>query len=249
MCSLQSQAFSLGQLLVAQLPGEIVPLETSVLCLGTREDAPIWELGCLRSGLKILVSVKKPNPSLDELKQFFQSSPSWIYLAGHFSNNTLYNDASYHNEPSAIDIIFQKESVTLKLDDVSRAVLRKGSADFLLDKNVRMVLWGGCSVCEHPETIRIIRNLFNNPLILGFSDLTGKKILNAMLGGSFIEKDFFDRVEGNIHDIVAIRNAWMETAKAGYGGNSFEERFRAIDSDGQEWKIVNKVIRKNRKIN
>jgi hypothetical protein len=67
-----------------------------------------------------------------------------------------------------------------------------------------------------------------------------------MLGGGFITNHFFKRVEGHITDPVAIRNAWMETALRGYGGGSQEGIFRAVDPDGQEWKLLNRKIVKGR---
>jgi hypothetical protein len=40
----------------------------------------------------------------------------------------------------------------------------------------------------------------------------------------------------------------MQAALAGHGGSEIEGRFRAIDPDGQEWKIANNKIVQGRKI-
>ena len=70
-----------------------------------------------------------------------------------------------------------------------------------------------------------------------------------MLGGGFIGagKHFFDRVAGKDTDPQGVRDAWMETAKFGYGGGKNESKFRAIDLDGREWRLLKGEIRPGRR--
>ncbi len=94
-----------------------------------------------------------------------------------------------------------------------------------------------------------MRTLFGPHVLLGFNGLTGWKMVDAMLGGGFIGagRHFFDRVVGKDSDAAGVRDAWMETAKFGYGGSDNESKFRAIDPDGREWKLQKGEIRPGRR--
>jgi hypothetical protein len=83
-------------------------------------------------------------------------------------------------------------------------------------------------------------------------------MVDVLLGGSAtdketgkpwsLKKNFFDYLEDTKQDAEAVRNAWMQASLAGHGGTSNEGTFRAIDPDGQEWKIAKKEIVQGRKI-
>jgi hypothetical protein len=216
---------------------------TAILSLGIRKDATTWEKGCKDLGFGTPSPIKKPSPTLDELKAWFKSKPHWIYFGGHFGDLTL------SNEDSTVEIEFGEAAVKVKKDGATTE-LKKGSADFTVDANCEVVLWGGCSVCSGETAIRTMRSLLGNHVLLGFAGLTGWKMVDAMLGGDFIkgENHFFARVKGKESDAVAVRDAWMETAKFGYGKSENESKFRAVDPDGQEWKLQKGEIVRGRKI-
>lgn len=215
---------------------------TGILSLGTRKDATTWEKGCKNLGLDTPHPIKKGSPTMNELRAFFKSEPQWVFLAGHFGDLTLCN------EEQSVTVTFATDGVTLAVEDET-TVLRKGTEDFSLDANCRVVLWGGCSVCSDERTIRTMRTLFGPHVLLGFAGRIGRKMVDAMLGGGFIGagRHFFDRVAGKDGDEVSVRDAWMETAKFGYGGGKVEWQVRAIDPDGREWKIQKGQIKPGRR--
>lgn len=89
--------------------------------------------------------------------------------------------------------------------------------------------------------IRTLRQLFVNPLLLGYAAVCGVEINKVML------ERFFRRVQPGQNGPKAILDAWMEAANSYYGGGPIEHMFRAVDVTGQEWKIVGKKIVKSRK--
>lgn len=218
-------------------------LSTAIISLGTRKDATTWENGCKKLSISASLPIKKPKPTLDELKAVFKLKPNWLYFGGHFGGLELSNDAD------DVTIDFSAKSVAIEVDKET-AELKKGSADFGFDASCQVVLWGGCSVCEGEDTIRAMRALFGEHVLLGFAGLTGWKIVDAMLGAGFIKEPnhFFARVAGKETDPVAVRDAWMNAAKSGYGGDENEDKFRAIDPNGQEWKLSKGKIVRGRKI-
>ena len=231
-----------NEVLVAQATASAV--QTSILSLGIRRDAITWKEGCKSVGLSTAKAITDPRPTLDELEHFFKSSPDWIYFGGHFGGGIL------SNEDGTTDIEFDKDRVTLTLSPTpashSETIFQKHSGNFGLHKKCKVMLWGGCSVCSSESNVRNLRELFNNPLILGFAGLTGWRIVDALLGGGFIKNHFFTRIKGKTHDLSHVRDAWLRTALYGWGGTKLETRFRAIAPNGQEWKLANKAIVKGR---
>jgi hypothetical protein len=218
----------------------------STLALGTRQDAGTWDTGCASIGLDLLTSIRKPTPDMAELKTFFAQSPEWLYLGGHFSSLTLFNEASFDGRKGAVDIEFAADHVEVKIDKTTETFSQDDDT-FQLHKNVLVILWGGCSVCDTTHTMRTLRNLFGKHVLLGFSGSTGVRMVDAMLGNGFIKKNhFFDNVKGKTGtgDLDAVAKGWMTAAKEGYGGGSLEERFRAIDFEGQGWKLEGGKIKK-----
>jgi hypothetical protein len=210
------------------------------LALGTRQDALTWEKGCQSVGIDPIASLREPSPDMAELRTFFSQAPNWLYLGGHFGSKKLMNDAYLNNDTGAVTITFATDHIKVVIDGKDET-LRKDDK-FLLHKKCEVVLWGGCSVCS-TGTIQVLRKLFGKHLLLGFDGETGWKMVDAMLGNGFIKKEhFFANVKGQIGDLKAVRNAWMKAAQAGYGSVSNEDKFRAIDVDGQGWKLKDKKI-------
>ena len=218
-------------------------MKAATLCLGVRKDAITWENGCKDLGMIIETrsSVRKPRPDKQELQDFFNMEPDWIFFGGHYILMELYNDAS------SVKIHFESDRVNITADK-DKFDLDKDSGTFKL-QSADVILWGGCSVCADYATrdIGILRKLFAKPVILGFSSMTGPKMVDAMLGADFIKTGhFFERVEKDPNDPDVVCDAWMRAALKGYGGSDIENRFRAIHSDGTEFKIVDKKIIKGR---
>ena len=203
----------------------------STLDMGAGSDARLWEQGCTRLGMTQVNSLIKPAPTLSELTQFFNGWPNWIYFSGHFLPVSLFSDSAY--------VEFASDKVTLIANDESKE-LRKLPAEFQLHESASVLIFGACSVVRDVECIRIIRQLFENPLILGFAGTTGNLMNIAMLN------EFFKRVRSAHADQETIMNAWLEAMDGYYGGGENESKFRAISSDGQEWQIKNSQIVRGR---
>jgi hypothetical protein len=209
----------------------------ATLSLGTRQDAKTWDQGCQRLGMTETVSVRKPKPTDDELDSVFDSGANWLYLAGHFGVDTLYN------EDGTLELTFEKNRIRVNRDGKWKRDIMKGGG-FTLHESCWVVVWGGCSVCSNGENIRTMFSLFDQHLLLGFRGLTGWQVLDAMLGGGFIkDKHFFSNVRSDPSDPTVVRDAWLEAALKGYGNTTYEGKFRAVDPDKQEWKIEkNKIV-------
>lgn len=218
-----------------------MPKSTTIVSLGTRKDATTWEKGCAALGFDLAAAIKKPYPTLQELQTVVKTKPHWLFLAGHFGSMQLLN------EKEDVFIEFHRDKVALHVKK-EKAVVKASGGDFGWNANCELVLWGGCDVCTGRNSIEVLRALFGAHVLLGFSGLTGWKMVDALLGGGFIKKNhFFDRVKGKEDKPAAIRDAWLRTALKGYGGGDLESRFRAVDPDGQEWLIRKKKIVKGRK--
>ena len=190
-------------------------------------------------GLDLLTSIRKPLPDMAELKTFFAQTPDRLYLGGHFGSLSLMNDAFLDEKKGAVDIEFAKDHVKVKIDGATEKLSRADDT-FQLHTNVVVILWGGCSVCDTTHTMRTLRNLFDKHCLPTRLCRRDRRIamVDAMLGNGFIKKNhFFDNVKGKTADLDAVARGWMTAAQAGYGGGWGEERFRAIDFDGQGVKL------------
>lgn len=56
------------------------------------------------------------------------------------------------------------------------------------------------------------------------------------------------RVHGKT-SLAGVAKAWMEAARAGYGGTRVEGKFRCVDWNDQGWKLEDGAIVKGRMIN
>jgi hypothetical protein len=112
---------------------------------------------------------------------------------------------------------------------------------FQVHRNVTLLLWGGCSALKQAAQVRMMRELFDNPTILGYAARTGWQINNAMLGGGFIKEHFFANLCNHYPsahvDSEAFVDAWLHAAKTGYAGTSVADMFRACDHTGQMWQL------------
>ena len=210
----------------------------STLELGNPTDANTWEVGCNRKGLKAISSIKANSPSMEKLIDFFNGQPDWVYLSGHFANLTLWGEGD-------TEIEFKKDRVIILKGSHSKD-LTKSESGFRMHESCLLVVWGGCGALGEKSSIKTIRELFLNPAILGYSGSTGWAINNSMLGGGFIRNHFFSQIKdtSSSDDLV---DAWMDCARRGYGGGPNEWKFRAVDSDGQEWMLSDSKIKKGRK--
>jgi hypothetical protein len=208
----------------------------STFVLGSRRDANDWESGCQGLGLRRMQSVRTGLVSMSTAKNFFVHSPEWLYLAGHYAG-------SLYSENGETDISFSNNGVTIQAGNQT-ATLTKGR-DFQLHRNIKVVIWGGCSLLGSPDEVQTMKTLFGDKhVMLGFGGITGWRIVQALFGGGFIPKSgsFFGRLSRNPspEDIV---QAWMGAASQGYGGNAqIDHLFRAVDHNGQAWKLAGKQI-------
>jgi hypothetical protein len=213
----------------------------ATLALGSRADAKTWNSGMEALGGKVLTSVRKSSPSFAEISGVFSSGAEWIYLGGHFGRNKLYN------ESGDTSLVFAHDQITVKAPGGGGTIL-KNSSGFNLDLSCVVVLWGGCSVAYSTETITIMRKLFDQHVLLGFSGMTGATMVNALLGAGFIKQNhFFANLKGDTQKLEGVVQAWMTAASWGYGGGGIEDLFRAVDMSGQEWRLSGKKIVKGRK--
>lgn len=214
--------------------------KTGILSLGTRGDATTWEKGCRELGFDTPAPIKKPAPTMDELKQYFATESQWLFFAGHFSGGRLYN------ESGAVGVRFRSDAVVLEVgkDNVE---IKKDSSEFRV--RPRLILWGGCSTLGENALVRDLHTLFGDHTMLGFRDMTGWRMVNAMLGAEHLKgkAHFFTRVAADSTSTV-LTDAWMQTAKLGYAGGSLENRFAAVDATGQRWILRDKKIVKDSKL-
>lgn len=239
---------------------------TGVLSLGPNRVANTWANGCKGLGIDVLPPfINQEAPTLDDLLLFFRTSPDWIYFAGHHLGNQL------HSERMSVRLEFEKDKIKLFTGGLPTAkgrpyepkqtTIERDSNQFRLHvSNNLVILWGGCSVCSDHNTqpLTDLFSLFGPHVLLGFGGMTGIDMADVLLGGSATVKDkgkswslqqnFFANLKDTKKDAEAVRDAWMEAALAGHGGTEIEGTFRAIDPEGQEWKIAKKKIVRGRKI-
>ncbi|MBK8184565.1 MAG: hypothetical protein IPK63_17480 [Candidatus Competibacteraceae bacterium] len=209
-------------------------MKYSTLDLGSGDDARLWEARCQQIGMASEHSLINPSPTIEQLTAFFSGCPDWIYFSGHFAPMTLYSDFA------AID--FKSDRVAVLRGTEPSQELLKNSNAFRLHEFCSVVIWGGCSVLRDDIAITTLRQLFVNPLLLGYAAKCGVAINNVMLDR------FFQRVRPGQNSPQALLDAWMQAANSYYGGGPIEDMFRAVDITGQEWKIVRAKIVKGRKL-
>ena len=209
----------------------------STLDLGDPKDARTWVKGCTAKSLREEHCILSMSPTTEQLTAFFRGEPDWVYFSGHYNRRELWGDKTL------AQIDFDRDNVTLNVRG-QQTVLKKGTGALALAESAKLVIWGGCNALAREPDVKVLRELFRNATLLGYSDFTGVAINNAMLGGGFIKRAFFQRITSSAPSSQEIVNAWMGTAKAGYTGNSLQLRFRAVGTDGQEWKLVDgKVVK------
>lgn len=217
----------------------------STLDISVPKDGMSWNKGCKdRLGMQQKTSIISETPTMNELVELFRRTPDWLYLSGHLSLQELYN------EVETVKIRFADDRVTVTAGGQSRE-LSKSAGDFQLHQECTLVVLGGCSGLRDDHDIRSYRRLFENPVLLGYAGGCGWEMTDLMLGGDYIRNDFFNRVRNKMaqNGRHAARDAWMETASWVYGGDGiYEDRFRAVDQDGQEWKVSGKQIVTGRKL-
>jgi hypothetical protein len=215
--------------------------KNGILCLGTRPDATTWEKGCRALGFDTPLPIKKPSPTMDELKAFFGRSYDWVFLAGHFSGGRLYN------ESGTVGVRFSAEAVVLEVGS-DTVELRRGTSALGLSAPA-LVLWGGCSTLGSTATVSALHTLFGSHTMIGFQAMTGWRMVDAMLGQGFMKdkRHFFTRVTAD-STAEELRTAWMETARLGYAGGDLEDRFAAVDPNGQRWVLRDKKVVRDAKL-
>ncbi|MBK7543449.1 MAG: hypothetical protein IPP10_17095 [Candidatus Competibacteraceae bacterium] len=208
-------------------------MKYSTLDLGDGSDARLWEAGCQKIGMSPENSLIGSSVTAEQLATFFGGLPDWVYFSGHFAPVTLYGDFA------AID--FKPDRITVVTEQEPSRELLKNASGFRLHELCSVVIWGACSVLRDEATIRILRQLFWNPLLLGYAAQCGVEINKVMLNR------FFQRIQPGQNGPDALLGAWMQAANSFYGGGPIEHMFRAVDVSGQEWKIVKAKIVKGRK--
>jgi len=209
----------------------------SVLSLGSREDARTWAKGMQGNlGLAKGIEVLAPNPSLAQIKSFFMRSDDWLFMAGHFSDHL-------YNEGDTIGVYFEKAAVRIRHQG-QEVTLKKGDG-FKQHQNVKVVFWGGCSVHDNPDQVRIFRELFGSSAVyVGWRETTGWQILDINLGGKGTGPaphvpNFFTLMNNSAKP-SQVMEAWLKSADAitwGKDDKGFPVRpkFSVIDGMGDEW--------------
>lgn len=219
------------------------------LDFGKPIDAKSWEKGCLSKGMRPGSAVLGMENGMQPLTTFFASAPDWLYMSGHYQDGVLWAQVD-PKSPRLDTVLFQRDRVHV-WSGGSSAALVKGEG-FQMHRNVAVIVWGGCRACEDPAQLRILRELFDNPTILGYTGRTGWQISNAMLGGGFIREHFFANLCSHYPaahvDSEAFVDAWMQAAKAGYAGTPMESLFRAVDCYGQMWDLQRGEIVKGARV-
>jgi hypothetical protein len=217
-------------------------MRSTILTFGPSRNARLWRDELAGLGVDSHIAIMQDEPPIARMAEFFATPSNWVYFSGHHISGHLFNrfpgaTAGVRFHENDVEIYVRNESRTLVKD--------KG---FEMHNSAPQVLfWGGCNVCESRRTIQTIRHLFNNPLILGYSESSGWKITHKIFTGTHLgrngrpiprlrgETDFFEQLgTGDLTDLVHVRNAWINTAIENYDRNR-RQMFRAIDPNGQEW--------------
>lgn len=206
----------------------------TTLDLGEADDARSWEKGCQSLGLKGGTSIMALEPDAQHLCSFFGTVPDWTFLSGHYQAGEFWGETKAKQAGALMRL--QRDRVSL-WSGGQRAVMIKGQG-FRMHTNLSLLVWGACSACADPAGLRMMRELFDNPTILGYTARSGWKITNAMLGGGFLRAHFFEQLRHrSTHRSADFVSAWLGAAKAGYGGSPMEGLFCAVDNEGQTWRL------------
>lgn len=205
---------------------------TSTLSLGTRKDAIYWSDECA-SQLSYTkgATLTKPSPSMNEMETLFGRSDEWLFFGGHFTEQD-----HLYNENGSVSVRFASDQVTLKTPAGTKS-LKKGDG-FKQHAKVKAIFWGGCNVHSYPAIVKDLRALFGNPLMIGWTSVTGWQILHIVMGGAGNAhpnpaQDFFDRVKANPSSETQVKDAWLGAGAATFWGNAKPD-FSVIDSSGNE---------------
>ncbi|VAW69218.1 hypothetical protein MNBD_GAMMA09-2794 [hydrothermal vent metagenome] len=189
------------------------------------------------------ISIMQDEPKLQSMVDFFHTQSNWVYFSGHHISGHLFN---HYPQTATAGARFFSDSVKIYTPD-GRQTLNKNQGFMMHTANPQVLFWGGCNVCENPQTVQVIRNLFNFPLILGYSGSSGWKLTHKIFTGRHIGPDgkrvphlrgdtdfFYELSKGSVDDLVHVRNSWLRTARLNFRGN-MRQMYRAIDPSGQEW--------------
>jgi hypothetical protein len=246
-------------------------MKTNILVFGSKsrmKPTYTWENGCRDLNIELGKIIRKENPDLSEIQNFFQTPAEWIYFGGHFVNPGDYEDYGKFEYPTLFNakhaaalhhttrIAFDQKSIYLeKLSmkdgkNEERIELKKGTAQFQLDRQCKLILVSGCSVFAEDETLQNFRYHFNNPVILGSAKTTDYKITDTLLGGSkHPKKNFFENLKNaDLTNNELLRNAWL-TAAIDSQNKYIKTIARALDPDGTVWGIEKGKITRLKKIN
>lgn len=245
-------------------------LTFSTLALGTRQDAGQFKSKCESDLSGTSQShVAESEPSVDEIKAFFATSPEWVYLAGHFRPsfnafvgdaesyvNVLHNERNNNNTDATIKIEFLADRVKVNRAG-TKFELVKGT-DFKLHENIKGVFWGGCNVHSVASTWTAITSLFGADIVsVGWSGTTGWTIPHITMGGTVPgadghptpAQDFFERlVAAGSRTSVNIKESWLQAAAPinwTSGGTNFADHFNVRyfeSSQLKEWGIQNSAV-------
>lgn len=234
----------------------------STLTLGSRKDTDWWRRGMKEKVLATeRIWVKKPEPTMDEMKSVFADKDDWLFFGGHFSlpfldsgdwgaawpyptEWRLYNDLDDNaHTPPTREVLTRDSEVLLRLKKPAgtweEQKLQKGSG-FKQTKTGCVLLWGGCNVCED-ATITTLRKLYDKPLIIGWKSTTSRQIISMMLGGTgdndatgnFTTLNFWTKLGSDAGDLVKVRKAWLAAADEIWPTDTFiRNKFCVIDPDG-----------------
>jgi hypothetical protein len=221
----------------------------STLELGSQADGRSWETGCARLGMTARTSIFGTKPGKDQLVEFFRTPCEWIYISGHYHGDYGYlysRDRGVRD--GGIQVDFFSDGVDVNVGGKQNWLTKGG--DFRLHLGCRVLVLAACSTLRVESRVRVLRALFNNPVLLGYGSGTNATTNAAMMGGGLIANSFFGRLRSKRmqNDPDAARNAWMETAKAKFGRDAPNDKFRAVDADGQMWTLSGGNIVKGPKL-
>jgi hypothetical protein len=212
----------------------------ATLELGEAADAKAWEKGCQSLGFMSGASIMTPRPTLAALKAFFRTEPEWIYFSGHIWGTELYGD-----KPGTADLQFKTNGVAIASGSMPvkhdpNAIKLLKETDFAMHKSCMLVILAGCSALASLPTMRVIRELFFFPIILGYAEQTDIATNTAMM--SAVPDRFF----ANYRAKPDLINAWLQSGLS--VDPSKQSKFSAFDTDGQEWKLVDSKVVKGRMV-
>lgn len=207
----------------------------SAIGFNHRADVGPWIDGLTARGATAGKVIRDDKPTLAALKDLFARSNEWLYLAGHYSGDRLYN------QDASVGINFYPGKVVLTSGTNSEELVR--GTGFKQHLKLKVLFWGGCNTQGNDATVAMLRSLFGTQVVqVGWIGTTGWEMphlnMGGTTGGQHFDTHFFTLL-GSALDPAKVKDAWLGSADKIYWGKDasnepYRPRFAVIDATGRQ---------------